>query len=60
MSIDEDRAAGLQRAQKENADNDPMLQAYGRYWLPVVTRLIEVLEKIERHLAARNGENDAK
>ncbi|MEP6605752.1 MAG: hypothetical protein ABJA60_06495, partial [Nitrosospira sp.] len=38
-------------ASQSSADSDPMLQAYGRYWLPQVKRIAEALEKIEAHLA---------
>lgn len=60
MSIDLERAARLDEASRKSADKDPMLQAYGRYWFPVAKRIAEALEKIERHLAARKGGDDAK
>jgi hypothetical protein len=60
MNIDQKRAAMLERLSRENADKDPMLQAYGRYWLPLVIRIADALEKIERHLAARKEEDNDK
>jgi hypothetical protein len=51
MSIDQERAAELKQSSVESADNDPMLQAYGRYWVPHVKRIAVALEKIEAHLA---------
>lgn len=51
MSIDQERAAELKQSSEESADSDPMLQAYGRYWVPHVKRIVVALEKIEVHLA---------
>lgn len=39
----------MKRAAGSSADNDPMLQAYGRYWKPYAKRIAEALEKIEGH-----------
>lgn len=54
--IDRERAAALASARKKHADNDVMLHAYGRYWLPVATRIADALEKIEAHLAILAGQ----
>lgn len=58
MNVDQKRAAMLERLSRESADNDVMLQAYGRYWLPLATRIAVALEKIEGHLARREGNDD--
>jgi hypothetical protein len=60
MNIDQKRTAMLDRFSQESADKDPMLQAYGRYWLPLATRIADALEKIEGHLAVRKGGDDEK
>lgn len=60
MSGNQEVREQLERIRQDQADNDFMLQAYGRYWLPVATRIAEALEKIERHLAARKDGDDAK
>jgi hypothetical protein len=59
MNVDQKRAEMLDRLSRESADNDLMLQAYGRYWLPLATRIANALEKIEGHLAAwKEGDDD--
>lgn len=56
MSVDSRHRASLEKTRRNLADNDLMLQAYGRYWLPYVERIAETLEKIEGHLANLAGQ----
>jgi len=51
MSVDSEQA-DLERARRKNADEDPMLQAYGRYWLPYVERTVNALESLAKSQAA--------
>ena len=65
MSIDQEKAADLERSRK-SADSDPMLQAYGRFWLPYAERAVSALESqakslayIARILGLRRSRSDA-
>jgi hypothetical protein len=51
MSIDQDRAAELKQSSIESADNDPMLQAYARFWGPYAERAVIALESQAKSLA---------
>jgi hypothetical protein len=50
MSIDQERAAELKQSSLESADNDPMLQAYGRFWAPYAERAVTALESQAKSL----------
>jgi hypothetical protein len=55
--VDSKRRAGLDKIRRRWADEDLMLNAYGRYWLPHVDRIAAALEKIEARLAERAEEH---
>ncbi|SFN69540.1 hypothetical protein SAMN05216386_1658 [Nitrosospira briensis] len=44
MSRDRELEKKLEQGHRRSADNDPMLQAYARLWLPYAERAVAALE----------------